>query len=67
MPRYLLVCARRGPAQWIFPKGHVEPGEAHPPTPRRREVRREEAGVRARTLVPLADRFTPVRASHSTL
>ncbi len=47
MPRDFLVCARRSPAQWIFPKGHVERGEAQPPTPGRREMRREEAGVRA--------------------
>lgn len=27
-PRYLLVTARANPAHWIFPKGHVEPGES---------------------------------------
>jgi 8-oxo-dGTP pyrophosphatase MutT (NUDIX family) len=52
-PRYLLVRARRNPAEWIFPKGHIEPGE----TPAEAAVRevREEAGVRARVLAPLAE------------
>jgi diadenosine hexaphosphate hydrolase (ATP-forming) len=50
-PRYLLVRARRDPTQWVFPKGHVEPGE----TSEQAAVRevREEAGVRARILEPL--------------
>lgn len=26
-PRFLVVTARRDPSHWIFPKGHVEPGE----------------------------------------
>lgn len=26
-PRVLLVTSKRNPGQWIFPKGHVEPGE----------------------------------------
>ena len=25
--RFLLVTARRQPGQWVFPKGHIEPGE----------------------------------------
>jgi len=52
-PRFLLVRARRDPAQWVFPKGHVEPGET-PADAAVREVR-EEAGVRARVASPLAD------------
>ena len=27
VPRVLLVTSRRNPAHWLFPKGHVEPGE----------------------------------------
>lgn len=27
-PRVLLVTAKRDPRRWIFPKGHVEPGES---------------------------------------
>jgi 8-oxo-dGTP pyrophosphatase MutT (NUDIX family) len=27
-PEFLVVTARRNPDHWIFPKGHVEPGEA---------------------------------------
>jgi 8-oxo-dGTP pyrophosphatase MutT (NUDIX family) len=50
-PRFLLVRARRNPAQWVFPKGHVEPGETLEETAVR-EVR-EEAGVEARVLAPL--------------
>ena len=27
-PRFLLVTSRRTPTRWIFPKGHIEPGES---------------------------------------
>src|SRR4051812_19688096 len=47
-PRILLVTARRDPSHWIFPKGHVEPGEMADETARR-EVR-EEAGVDGETI-----------------
>lgn len=50
-PRYLLVRARLDPTQWVFPKGHIEAGEA-PEETARREVR-EEAGVAARVEAPL--------------
>jgi 8-oxo-dGTP pyrophosphatase MutT (NUDIX family) len=42
-PHILLIRARRDPSAWIFPKGHIEPGES----PRVTAVRelREEAGV----------------------
>jgi 8-oxo-dGTP pyrophosphatase MutT (NUDIX family) len=50
-PRYLLVRARRDPTQWVFPKGHVEPGETLEDTAVR-EVR-EESGVEARVVEPL--------------
>ena len=49
-PRILLVTARRNPDNWIFPKGHVEPGE----TLRDAAVReaREEAGVEGKVIAP---------------
>lgn len=50
-PRYLLVRARRDPTQWIFPKGHVEPGET-PEAAALREVS-EEAGVETAVVAPL--------------
>jgi 8-oxo-dGTP pyrophosphatase MutT (NUDIX family) len=44
----LLVRAKRDPSKWIFPKGHIEPGES----PRQTAVRetREEAGVDGRAI-----------------
>jgi 8-oxo-dGTP pyrophosphatase MutT (NUDIX family) len=39
----LLVRAKKDPTQWIFPKGHIEPGET-PDAAALRELR-EEAGV----------------------
>jgi 8-oxo-dGTP pyrophosphatase MutT (NUDIX family) len=46
---YLLVRARRSPV-WVFPKGHIEPGE----TPEQAAVREvgEEGGVRAEVVAP---------------
>jgi diadenosine hexaphosphate hydrolase (ATP-forming) len=53
----LLVRARPEPHDWVFPKGHIEPGES-PHECARREVR-EEAGVDAEPLLFLdEDRFT---------
>jgi 8-oxo-dGTP pyrophosphatase MutT (NUDIX family) len=49
-PRVLLVTAKADPRHWIFPKGHVEPGE-RPEEAALREAR-EEAGVVARLLGP---------------
>jgi 8-oxo-dGTP pyrophosphatase MutT (NUDIX family) len=56
--RILLVRARRNPEDWIFPKGHVEPGES----PREAAVREaeEEAGVTGRVVTALRP---PVRFS----
>ena len=45
---FLVVQARDNPAQWVFPKGHIEAGETADATARR-EVR-EEAGVTAEIL-----------------
>jgi diadenosine hexaphosphate hydrolase (ATP-forming) len=50
-PRYLLVTAKDNPAAWIFPKGHIEPGEA-PADAAVREVR-EEAGIESHVLMAL--------------
>lgn len=49
-PRVLLVTAKRNPAHWIFPKGHIEPGE-RPEAAALREAR-EEAGVIGRIIAP---------------
>ena len=49
----LLVRAKRDPSKWIFPKGHIEPGE----TARVTAVRetREEAGVEGQALGTIGD------------
>ncbi|MGH7630477.1 MAG: NUDIX hydrolase [Gemmatimonadales bacterium] len=47
-PRILVVAGRQNPRHWIFPKGHVEPGESTAAAALR-EVR-EEAAVRAERL-----------------
>lgn len=43
-PEFVLVTAKRHPERWIFPKGHIEPGESDEQAALR-ELR-EEAGVR---------------------
>lgn len=43
LPEVLLVRARKDTAHWIFPKGHIEPGE-RPEEAAARELQ-EEAGV----------------------
>jgi 8-oxo-dGTP pyrophosphatase MutT (NUDIX family) len=48
--RFLIVSARGEPRSWIFPKGHVEPGE-RPEEAALRELR-EEAGVEGVILAP---------------
>jgi len=50
-PRFLLVQAKRDPGVWVFPKGHVEPGERVEDTAVREA--REEAGVDGRVVAPL--------------
>jgi 8-oxo-dGTP pyrophosphatase MutT (NUDIX family) len=47
----LLVSAKRDPRQWIFPKGHVEPGETAEEAALREM--REEAGVDGRVIKPI--------------
>lgn len=44
-PEILLVTAKRSPQHWVFPKGHVEPGETLEETALREA--HEEAGVTA--------------------
>lgn len=52
-PHALVITARRNPADWVLPKGHIEPGESAGEAAVR-EVR-EEAGVDAEVLEPLED------------
>ena len=47
----LLVSARKDPRQWIFPKGHVEPGETAAEAALREM--REEAGVDGKIIKPI--------------
>jgi 8-oxo-dGTP pyrophosphatase MutT (NUDIX family) len=47
----LLVRARRDPTVWIFPKGHIEPGETAEATALRET--QEEAGVDGESLGPV--------------
>lgn len=47
----LLVSARKDPRQWIFPKGHVEPGESAAEAALREM--REEAGVDGKIIKPI--------------
>ena len=49
-PQVLLVTAKRNSKNWIFPKGHIEKGEA-PEDAALRETK-EEAGVAGRVIGP---------------
>ena len=49
---FLIVRARRTPDQWIFPKGHIEPGESAEQAALREA--REEAGVLGKAIAPLS-------------
>lgn len=51
--KYLLVRSRTNMTHWVFPKGHIKPGES-PKTAALREVR-EEAGVRAEVMSVLGE------------
>ena len=50
-PLFLLVKAKSDPRVWIFPKGHVEPGETVEQTALREAA--EEAGVAGRIVAPI--------------
>ncbi len=50
-PQFLLVKARRDPNVWIFPKGHIEPGETAEETALREAA--EEAGITGRVRAPV--------------
>jgi 8-oxo-dGTP pyrophosphatase MutT (NUDIX family) len=52
-PKYLLVRSSTNRTHWVFPKGHIKPGES-PETAALREVR-EEAGVKAEIVSRLGD------------
>jgi len=52
-PKYLLVRSSTNPTHWVFPKGHIKPGES-PETAALREVR-EEAGVKAEIVSTLGE------------
>lgn len=49
-PRVLVVTGKRHPEHWVFPKGHIEPGE----TPAEAAVRElaEEGGVEGEVIAP---------------
>ena len=47
-PRVVLVRAKKNPEHWVFPKGHIEPGET-PENAAERELL-EEAGIRGKCL-----------------
>ena len=49
----LLVRAKRDPSAWIFPKGHIEPGEMARATAVRET--REEAGVQGEAIGEIGD------------
>jgi 8-oxo-dGTP pyrophosphatase MutT (NUDIX family) len=51
--RVLVVTAKKNPSQWLFPKGHIEPGES-PEEAAVREVS-EEAGVVGHVVRPVGE------------
>lgn len=55
-PRILLVRARKNPAEWIFPKGHIEDGESAAQAAVREAE--EEAGVTGRVAAALFPALT---------
>ena len=51
--RVLLVRAKRDPGVWIFPKGHIEPGESAADAALRET--REESGVEGELVAPIGE------------
>jgi len=49
----VLVKSKKDPSLWIFPKGHIEPGESAPETALRETA--EEAGVKGELIGPVGD------------
>jgi 8-oxo-dGTP pyrophosphatase MutT (NUDIX family) len=49
----LLVRAKKDPALWIFPKGHIEPGETPEATALRETY--EESGVEGEVVAPIGE------------
>jgi 8-oxo-dGTP pyrophosphatase MutT (NUDIX family) len=52
VPEFLLITARRQPSDWVYPKGHIDPGETAEEAAVREVV--EESGVIA-SIVELID------------
>ena len=52
-PAVLLVRAKKDPSVWIFPKGHIEPGETAADAALRET--REEAGVDGELVKPIGE------------
>jgi 8-oxo-dGTP pyrophosphatase MutT (NUDIX family) len=66
-PAALLVTSRRNPDHWIFPKGHVEPGESLEQAALREAA--EEAGIHGTLVGPagvlsFADRERTIRVHY---
>jgi len=61
--RFLIVRARRNPADWIFPKGHIEPGESAAQAAVREAE--EEAGVTGRVIAALLPVVTFTQADRT--
>lgn len=59
--RFLLVTAKRDPARWVWPKGHLDPAESAEAAALR-EVR-EEAGVVGRVRASLGSVLVTVRGT----
>lgn len=55
--RVLVITSKTNPAHWLFPKGHIEPGESAMKAAAREAL--EEAGVHVTPVVPVGtNRYT---------
>jgi diadenosine hexaphosphate hydrolase (ATP-forming) len=54
--RILLVRSRKNPGVWVFPKGHLEPGESHADAALREA--QEEAGIVGTVVAPVGPTLT---------